>query len=76
MSRASQYDAATPWLGRPGDCHQKSHQKCTVSPLLIRLDHDAKDPDSESSDGDDTFCFLFGKQLLTLSMLSLRSLRP
>ena len=46
------------------------------APLLICFDHDVKVPDPESLDGDDTFSLLFGKQLPTLSMLSLKSLRP
>ena len=50
------------------------------APLLttfsIRFDHDTDIPGPESSDEDDAFSPLFGKQLPALSTLSLKSLRP
>jgi len=44
--------------------------------LSIRFDYDARVPGVESSDGDDTFNLLFGKEHPALSALSLKSLRP
>ena len=50
------------------------------APLLttfsIRFDHDTDVPGPESSDEDDAFSTLFGKQLPALTTLSLKSLRP
>ena len=47
-----------------------------LTTLSIRFDHDVKVPGPESSDGDDAFSALFGKEHPTLSSLSLKSLRP
>ena len=47
-----------------------------LTTLSIRFDHDVDVPSPESSDEDDTFGLLFGKQLPALLTLSTKSLRP